>query len=174
AVRAALGDLSSQALAAFDQGFLGRGALNEMDEARAKLADMAQKISDLQQYSYRLNAGGIGAWMDDMQIAAAQASKAFYQQKVEFLSLVEAIESGSMSLQRLNDLSRSAKNQFDLLDDTDLSRLNSAIDTARQKIESLNDSAAATLANLRNELDQMEGDLASVQQRTYEQQRQQL
>lgn len=174
AVRAALGDLSSQALAAFDQGFLGRGALNEMDEARAKLADMAQKISDLQQYSYRLNAGGIGDWMNDMQIAAAQASKAFYQQKVEFLSLVEAVESGSMSLQRLNDLSRSAKNQFDLLDDTDLSRLNSAIDTARQKIESLNDSAAATLANLRNELDQMEGDLASVQQRTYEQQRQQL
>lgn len=174
AVRAALGDLSSQALAAFDQGFLGRGALNEMDEARAKLADMAQKLSDLQQYSYRLNAGGIGDWMNDMQKAAAEASLAFYKQKVEFLSLIEAVESGSMSLQRLNDLSRSAKNQFDLLDDTDLSRLNSAIDTARQKIESLNNSAATTLANLRNELDQMEGDLAAVQQRNYEMQRQQL
>ncbi len=174
AVRSALEGLSAQTLAAFDAGFLGQTAVNELDAARAKLGEMAQKVSDIEQQSMRLNAGGIGRWMNDMQLAAAQASQAFYEQKVELLSLVQAVESGGASLDKLNNLSRKAKDQFDLLDDTDLSRLNAAIDTARRNIESLNSSAASTLASLRNELDQLNGETDRVQQRNYDQQRKQL
>jgi TP901 family phage tail tape measure protein len=174
AVRAGLKELSDQTLAAFDGGFLGRNALTELEDARVKMEQMANTAGEIVEYSYRLNAGGIGDWMSKMQLSAALAKEEFYRQKTAMLSLIETIEQGRFSLQKLGDMSKTAAEQFSMLGDQDLARLQSSIDSARQKLEQLNATASSTLANIRNELDQLNGDTEAVQRRNYEQRRKDL
>lgn len=166
--------LSAAARQLFEQRLLGDDFTVGAQTASEKLAEARREVEALHSASIRMQGNTFGSWFNDVALNAARVKAEFYGQQVALETLVRSIENGSYSLDQLSRMSATAAQRFELLDDQSLSQLHAAIDTARQKVESLNQSAASTLASLRNELDQMAGDLASVQQRTYEQQRQQL
>lgn len=173
--RASLGALSEAALAAFNTGFFGQPVTDELDQVNQQLDQVANKIRAVQErMATSVDATGVMGWVTQMQTAAYNVEQAFFKQRQAFLALKEDVEAGSVGLGRLSSLADNAADKFDLLNDQDLSQLQSAIDAARQKIESLNASAQSTLNSIRNELDQLNGDTESVEQRNYEQRKAEL
>lgn len=69
-------------------------------------------------------------------------------------------EAGTVTLEDLSVATGHAAGEFAKLDNTTLSGLNSAIDKARDKIQALQDEAAATRAALEAELAELSGDTA--------------
>jgi hypothetical protein len=88
--------------------------------------------------------------------------------------LVEQVDAGAFSLSQLAEMSETAADRFNLLDDQRLSGLQSAIDSARNKLESLTSTADNTLNSLRQRLAEISGDTEAAQQLQYEAERARL
>jgi hypothetical protein len=114
------------------------------------------------------------AWFADTAIAAAQTRKEFYAQAVAMEALQKQIESGALSMDQLNRLSDRAANKFNLLDGQRLSGLQGAIDSARAKMDNLNQSAESTLNSLQQRLAEIQGDTEEAQRLQYEAERKRL
>lgn len=95
------------------------------------------------------------------ELQAIAQTKAYKQ-------LFSALESGQVSLRNLNFYSENANRLFDKLSDTNLSALHAQIEAARAATEGLKDELSDTIHDLRNELDELEGDKASVLARDYQ------
>jgi hypothetical protein len=77
-------------------------------------------------------------------------------------------------MEELARLSDNAANKFSLLDDQRLSGLQSAIDSARDKLDSLNSSAESTLNSLSQRLAEIQGDTEEAQRLQYEAEKKRL
>ncbi len=74
----------------------------------------------------------------------------------------------------LDSAIRKAQNKFDKLDDATLAGLNAAIDAAKNKMLELEASTRSTLNSLKDELDQLEGNTKSIEERRYQAQQESL
>lgn len=140
-----------------------------------RIADLDHEIGDLRDnLATRLDSTGFTAWMTDLATTSRQTEIAFLEQKIAVESLTDQIEAGrapaSALSQDMDDLSR----RFDLLDESDLSGLESSIQSVRSQVESLSDSVSDTLASLRSELASLQGDSAQVEALRYQQQQAEL
>lgn len=118
-----------------------------------------------------------GIPMDDIQehikklgLSYLEAERAYlkqaksYQEMLNNLSDVDRISESTI---------RSAEHLYsslDMLDAQDLSQLRSAIESAKQRLDSMRDSAQSALDSIKDDIDSMNNDLDAIEQRRYENQ----
>lgn len=179
--RTAVSELSVATRNLFEKKIGGNEIAGEAETAQEALArvetelgGITKRMMDARTASWSLTGSGLSRWAIETARSSLEAQKAFYSQAVAMESLVEKIDSGTMSMDQLNRLSDRAAHKFDLLDDQQLQGLQAAIDQARSKIQSLNRSAESTLNSLQQRLADIQGDTERAQQLQYEAERKRL
>ncbi|MFB2661791.1 tape measure protein [Shewanella mangrovisoli] len=86
----------------------------------------------------------------------------------------DELASSSITLDRVNQISRDAKWNIRELGEEDLKPLQAAIDATRDRILGLRDDINATLGSLKDEMDQLNNNQAAIEKRRYEQQQAEL
>jgi hypothetical protein len=166
--------LSSAARNLFEAKIGGNAFVSESESASESLEKTRRRVDELESSRRRLMSNSFAAWFTDTALAAQVVKKEFLEQKVAADALIESIQAGNVSLNQMSAASLKASGQFDLLDDQTLSELQSAIDSARSKLESLNSSAESTLNGLRQRLADIQGDTEEAQRLQYEAERKRL
>lgn len=166
--------LSKAARTLFEQRFLGDDFVPEIEGARGELEAARAEVGRLAAEMERLPRSSFSAWFVETALTAAQVKQAFYEQKVALEDLLVSVDANRFSSAALASMAQTAADRFGLLNDSDLSRLESAIESARSRIESLDQSADRTLENMRRRLAQLRGDTEEVQRLQYESERKQL
>lgn len=164
---------------------LSKAALDAYDKLRGiKSADMELDTSSLEatsrslaKVSKQLDAIGssaadpltsrLGKWALSAQRASLETQQAYLGQKASLQSLMKRYESGSMTLASFASAAAGAKSRLNLLDDSDLSGLESAIKSAKEQMKQLGESTRGTLESLQDELDGLEGREADIQRRRF-------
>ena len=164
---------------------LSKAALDAYDKLRGiKSADLELDTSSLEatsrsleKVSKQLGAVGsamvdpltsrLGKWALSAQRASLETQQAYLGQKASLQSLMERYESGQMTLAGFANAAASAKSRLGLLDDSDLSGLESAIKSAKEQMKQLGESTRGTLESLQDELDGLEGREADIQRRRF-------
>lgn len=166
--------LSVAARNLFEEKIGGNAFVDESISASEALEQTTQRVHELASARRRLMSSSLAAWFADTALAAAQVKQQFYEQAVAMENLIDKVNGGTLSLDQLDRMANRATSQFSLLDDQRLQGLQSAIDTARSKIESLNSSAESTLNSLQQRLADISGDTERAQQLQYEAERKRL
>ncbi|AYP28995.1 tail tape measure protein [Marinobacter phage AS1] len=172
--RQSVTELSTAARNLFEEKIGGNAFVDESISASEALEQTRQRVDELASARRRLTGNSFAAWFADTALAAAEVKQEFYEQAVAIESLTDRINAGSLSLDQLDSVAARATNQFNLLDNERLQGLQSAIDAARTKIESLNSSAESTLNSLRQRLADISGDTEEAQRLQYEAERKRL
>lgn len=164
---------------------LSKAALDAYDKLRGiKSADLELDTSSLEatsrsleKVSKQLGAVGsamvdpltsrLGKWALSAQRASLETQQAYLGQKASLQSLMKRYESGSMTLASFASAAAGAKSRLNLLDDSDLSGLESAIKSAKEQMKQLGESTRGTLESLQDELDGLEGREADIQRRRF-------
>ncbi|MCU8000159.1 tape measure protein [Shewanella sp. SM95] len=130
------------------------GVIYELDNTLAKTVDFV----------------GLRTWALETEKAGKIAERAYYRQKLELLNLVDALDNtDKANLSIINSATRATK-ALDLVNDQDMSLLTSALDSAKQRMDSLRDSAESTLKSLQDELDGYLGRQDEIEKRRYQEQ----
>ncbi|WP_428243010.1 phage tail tape measure protein [Gynuella sp.] len=176
-VRDEMAQLSDAALNMFN-GLTGGPVTqyaSEVDQIRQSLAAAHEELGKIASDNLKtFDATGITGYANAINAAQQQTLIAYNEQQLKLAQLNAAIDDGSVSGEQLVRRGEAALRTFTLLDEQQLSGLRSAIAAARSEMEQLADSAESTLVSLQNQLDQLKGNTETVQQRNYEQKRQEL
>ncbi len=174
AARTPLANMSKAALEAFDAL---RGIKNtdiELDTSSAEktgeaLARVREEALGLQAELGRSGsrASGFGIWMRETALRSREVQAEYLAQKLRLQELTEGYSSGAMSAAAFARAARSAKGDLKLLDESDLSGLESSIQSAEQQMKQLGDSSRSTLESLQDELDRLEGLEADAERRRF-------
>jgi len=174
AARTPLANMSKAALEAFDAL---RGIKNtdvELDTSGADktgeaLARVREEAKGLQAEMGLLGSRdyGFGTWMRETALRSREVQAEYLTQKLRLQELTEGYSSGAMSAAAFARAARSAKGDLKLLDESDLSGLESSIQSAEQQMKQLGDSSRSTLESLQDELDRLEGREADAERRRF-------
>lgn len=171
-----LAGLSKAALDAFQNwGTASQKAaegLSETDQAIRKLdSSYATAISNL-------NGGGFVTWANRIALKAIEIERSFYAQATAAESFAERLntigDGGKGNLQALVREAENARSTMNLLDQTRLDQLNSAIEQATQKLEAMRESAESALDSAQRALLQEKGDQGKLLELDYEQKKLEL
>lgn len=179
--RTPLAELSEAALEAFDamQGInsvdreIDTSSIDKTAESLRKAKEQAlafQGALDLE----GSRASGLGRWMMETFVRSEQVKATFLEQKLALQSLMQSYESGSISTRQFAAQAASARRNLDLLDDSDLSGLESAIEAANQKMRQMGDSTRSTLEGLQMELLQLKGTEEEIEKARFASRRREL
>ncbi|MBO9484674.1 hypothetical protein, partial [Salinisphaera sp. G21_0] len=116
----------------------------------------------------------IGRWLNQTSTAAAYVKKQFLEQRIALEQLFESYEQGEINARKFVHEAEDAAQTMSLLNQTDLDRLNNAIVSAKQNMARLGDSSRNTLNSLQDELDELQGRQSDIEQRRYQNQRNDL
>lgn len=139
------------------------------EKLNARLDELTKSIMN----NMRINTGFFG-------VLAQLSNQAFIREKQIINETLltrkwtSELESSSISLDRVNQISRDAKWNIRELGDEDLKPLQAAIDATRNRILGLRDDINATLGSLKDEMDQLNNNQAAIEKRRYEQQQSEL
>ena len=111
---------------------------------------------------------GLRTWALETERAGKIAEQAYHGQKIELLKLTESLDGAKDGQAALIEKAERSAKSLELLNDQDLSKLTGAIDRAKDRLDSMRESADDTLSSLRDELDSLQGNELSIQQREYE------
>lgn len=140
-----------------------------IDQLRQKMADYQALLVKSKEYLHRSN----DEWWSDQvlqQLAAQKTNAAIAAQVIKVKELEEALKSSSAPSAELIENAERALSGMSRLDKASLANLRAAIDSARQKMDALADSARDTLGSLQDELDQYNDNMAAVEERRYQNQ----
>ena len=143
-------------------------------DLKNELGETNQELNDLRHASHVFDATGIRRWFQETATDAAYVKRAFLEQKITLEQLLEQYEQGDVSYQNFVRQGKDAARTLNLLNQQDLDKLNNAIASAEQSMASLGDSSRNTLNSLQDELDQLQGRQADIEQRRYQNQRDDL
>lgn len=141
--------------------------------AQDAFAESTRRLQD----GNRALVGGFGALARNIELveqAKDRTIAAFDEQGRAHDRLMDQIADGSLEGERLIRAGETALRRFDMLDDQTLSGLRSAIDSARREMESLGESAAQSVDQLRDELDRLRGDQDAVEERQHQRRMEEL
>lgn len=130
------------------------GVIYELDNTLAKTIDFV----------------GLRTWALETEKAGKIAERAYYRQKLELLNLVDALDNADSANLSIIDSATRATKALDLVNDQDMSLLTSALSSAKQRMDSLRDSAESTLKSLQDELDGYLGRQDEIEKRRYQEQ----
>ena len=146
----------------------------DTSNTQGEIANLKNELKETQEEAHNLSTAvsfdvtGIGKWMNDTAANAANVKKQFLEQKIALAELLESYANGSSSARSFVNEGRVAVETMELLDQQDLDRLNSAIQSAEDSMSSLGNSTRSTLDSLQNELDQLQGKQEDIERRTFE------
>ncbi len=138
-----------------------------LDATRASLGRVSDELANVQAALNTVGLSGFSKFALESSRASLQTQQAYLGQKASLQSLMERYESGSMSLKSFVSAARGAASGLSLLDQSDLSSLESAIASAEQRMQALGDSTRSTLDSLQDELDNLEGREADIERRKF-------
>lgn len=162
--RTPLAEMSEAALDAFDalqgiskaQPSFDTSSIDKTTDSINKSRDaIAMYRTELGQAGSR--ASGFGIWAMETLERSEKIKLSFLQQKAALQQLQNQYESGAITTKAFADAAANARKEFDLLDETDLSALEGAVDAAKQKMDQLAGSTKSTLESLNDELLQLKG-----------------
>ncbi len=107
----------------------------------------------------------------DLSRQTEQLTRDYEAQAGAYDTMMERVQSGTLSVYELNNAALTAAGGFTLLGDNQLVDLRAAIDDAQKKIDRLEESGQRTLDALQDKLDRLQGNEAAIQQRDYERQK---
>ncbi|MDG9925432.1 MULTISPECIES: tape measure protein [unclassified Pseudomonas] len=172
--REPLAAMSEEALKAFDamQGITSTdwGIDTSSAERTAEaLEEVTRKAGEMQTELNKFGSlsSGFGVWMMQTLIRSKEVQASFLEQKLSLQRLLEGYEDGSRSLPEFLASAKSAQQSMKLLDESDLSQLESAIASAEQRMQQLGDASRNTLDGLRDELDRLQGNEEDIERRRY-------
>lgn len=177
AVRTEMQGLSAQAGALFDDklGLQSSGTVTEVDALKAALSAAREElgkiaIDNLQTFDVT----GINKFKNSVLQAKDETIIAYNEQKIKFLEYTQALQNGESINETLINQATNAQQTMKLLGQEDLSQLQSAITSATRKLEAMTGAAKNTLDSLQDELDRIEGNQAAIDQRDYENKRDEI
>lgn len=178
AAQARVLDLSDAALVAFNRlqninAIDTSPAVGSIDAMRAAVIAAHDRINDLAFADFG-DFIGVRTFMVETARNAAEVEAAFFNQKVALEDLLQQYNEGRISLSSFTARAEDLKRNMDLLDDTSLDNLQSAIDQANESLARLRDTARDTVDSLRTELDRLQGNTEAIEKRQYEQRRREL
>lgn len=166
-----LGKPAEEQLARMSDGFRmmrdgGVNSFSALETAQYRLATAQDAL--------RSSASGITEILAEQAIIAARVSIEYETQKQQLETLERRIQNaGDVSEQYINHL-EGVKNSLTLLNESDLSGINSAIDAARNKVRQLADESRAARdelagigSSLQDELDRLNDDQEAIENRRY-------
>ncbi|AQS40193.1 tape measure domain [Shewanella psychrophila] len=173
AVTAEIAELSEGATVYFKNLLYHQNKLvddsSELEKARQQYASLTQEIDRMEDaFATFIDFTGIRAFAIESVIVSKKTQAAYHAQRIELLRLTEALDGVGGANLDLVRKAEMASRTLSLVNEQDMSLLTSAIDTAKDKMDELRGSAKDTLSALKDELDNLEGDQASIEKREYE------
>lgn len=138
-----------------------------LDATRDSLERVTQALGEVQAEAAKPMISGLGRWQLETQQASLKTQQAFLGQKRALQSLTESYASGDISAKQFVASAGSMRRALSLLDDSDLSGLESAISAAQQRMEQMNQSTRGTLEGLMDELDGLQGRTEEIERRKF-------
>lgn len=164
--------LSRAALEAFEALRGIQSAAPEIDtsgleDTRRSLERVTRALADVQAAASSPMVSSLGRWALETQRDSLKTQQAFLAQKASLQSLMNSYERGAISAQRFVKAAQGMRSTLGLLDDSDLSGLESAIDAANQRMKQMGDSTRSTLESLQDELDGLQGRTDDIERRRF-------
>lgn len=166
--REPLAEMSEAALEAFDK-LQGISAVDMsldtsgLKETTASLQKATSALAEMESAAGAVGASGLGKWMADTALRSQQLQVQFLKQKQSLQSLLDGYENGEIGLADFTKRAASARNGLSLLNDSDMRTLESALESARQKMEQLQQGSKTTLASLQEELMGLRGETEALE-----------
>lgn len=177
--REPLAAMSEAALQAFDQ-LQGLSTVSlqldtsSLEATTQSLQQATDALGELRAASANSSLSGFGDWQLRALRQSQEVQVAYLQQKASLQRLLEGYEEGDVRLDAFVAAARGARHSMNLLNDSDLRTLESAIASAEQRMQSFGDSARSTLESLQIELDQLRGNEEAVEARRFAQRKREL
>lgn len=177
--REPLAAMSDAALEAFDR-LNGLSTANvkmdtsSLDATTSSLRRASEALSEMQAAANTVGMSTLGRWMTQTQLQSQQLQIQFLGQKARLQSLLESYQSGEIDARRFISAASTARRTLSLLDDSDLSGLESAIKSAKDQMQQLTRSTQGTLNGLLDELDGLQGRTEDIERRRFQSRRQDL
>jgi TP901 family phage tail tape measure protein len=163
----------TEELAQANQGFAASIA-NFVTAARdryAQLSDTAVQAFDRISKAAVVEGGSVSNYIERINNGIATLDRTVAEQAQRADILIRNLQDvGGATIADIR-LAEQAASSFDYLDKTRLDGLNSAIAAANNRVSSLRDNIHDTVSSLRDELDQLRGDTAAIEQRRRDEQR---
>lgn len=138
-----------------------------LDATRDSLERVTRALSDVQAEAAKPMISALGRWQLETQQASLKTQQAFLGQKAALQDLTETYSRGDISAKQFVSSASSMRRALSLLDDSDLSGLESAISAAQQRMEQMNQSTRGTLEGLMDELDGLQGRTEEIERRKF-------
>ncbi|PIQ39048.1 MAG: phage tail tape measure protein, partial [Thalassolituus sp. CG17_big_fil_post_rev_8_21_14_2_50_53_8] len=169
-VRDEVAALSEQARAAFDSklGINTAGPVSELDALKQSIAAAREELGKVSIDNLQVfDPTGVNRFKNSVIEAKNETLIAFQEQKIKALDYINALESGKGVNQAFINQAKNAQQWMNLLGEEDLSQLQSALDSANQKLESMRAAAKSVVDGLQDELDQLNGNQEAIAERQY-------
>ncbi|PTU76834.1 tape measure domain-containing protein [Pseudomonas indoloxydans] len=140
---------------------------SSLDATRTSLESVSKALGDVRAALAMPMQSSLARWMAETQQASLQTQQAFLSQKASLQSLMQSYERGSLTAQQFVRRANSMKHALSLLDESDLSGLESAIEAANQRMQQMGQSTRSTLESLQDELDGLQGRQDDIERRRF-------
>lgn len=140
---------------------------SSLEATRTSLESVSKALSDVRAALAMPIQSSLARWMAETQEASLQTQQAFLSQKASLQDLMRDYERGSISAQKFVSRASGMKNALSLLDESDLSGLESAIEAANQRMQQMGQSTRSTLESLQDELDGLQGRQDDIERRRF-------
>ncbi len=162
--RTPLAEMSAAALDAFDalQGISKAEPSFDTSSLEKTVESFNKSREAVAMYQQELGAmgsraSGFGIWAMETLERGEKVKQNYLSQKAALQQLQRSYEKGAISAKAFAAAAGNARERFNLLDESDLSALEGAVDAAKQKMDQLADSTKSTLDSLNDELLQLKG-----------------
>lgn len=164
--------LSQAALEAFDRlrGISSAAPsidTSSLEATRRSLAQVARELGQVESGLQRMTGQSLGRWSAEMQRDSLLTQQAFLGQQAALQGLMDRYERGAISAQQFVRRANGMRNALSLLDASSLSSLESAIESANQRMEQMGESTRSTLESLQDELDGLQGRQDDIERRRF-------
>jgi tape measure domain-containing protein len=140
---------------------------SSLDATRTSLESVSKALGDVRAALAMPMQSSLARWMAETQQASLQTQQAFLSQKSSLQGLMQSYERGSITAQQFVRRANSMKQALSLLDGSDLSGLESAIEAANQRMQQMGQSTRSTLESLQDELDGLQGRQDDIERRRF-------
>lgn len=164
--------LSQAALEAFDRlrGISSAAPsidTSSLEATRRSLAQVARELGQVESGLQRMTGQNLGRWAAEMQRDSLKTQQAFLGQQAALQGLMERYERGNLTAQQFVRRANGMRHALSLLDASSLSSLESAIESANQRMEQMGESTRSTLESLQDELDGLQGRQDDIERRRF-------
>ncbi|SDF22408.1 phage tail length tape measure family protein [Phytopseudomonas seleniipraecipitans] len=179
AARGPLASLSAAALEAFDRlRGIKTADMNidtsSLDATVDSLGRVSKALGDVRSQMGNPFTGPLGRWQLDMQESSLKTQQAFLGQQAQLQRLMESYDKGNITTRQFESRARGLRRALGMLDDADLSSLDSAIKSAQDSMEQMGQSTRSTLDSLQDELDGLQGRTEDIERRRFASRRREL